>query len=124
MKELLLPQISYPLPKVKRLPLREQPAYRLTHNPDTCNLTELLAVLVGGAKQIEIAEALLDRFGSIRRLHQADLTEIAGVKGIGQGTALRLKAALEMGKRAILETVDERLATTNRRTPLPCCSMR
>ena len=110
MKELLLPQISYPLPKVKRLPLREQPAYRLTHNPDTCNLTELLAVLVGGAQQIEIAEALLDRFGSIRRLHQAHLTEIAGVKGIGQGTALRLKAALEIGKRAILETVDERPA--------------
>ena len=108
MNELFKLQIPYPLPKLNRLPLREQPAYRMTHNPDACNLTELLAVLVGGSKQIEIAEALLERFESIRKLHQAHATEIASIKGIGQGTALRLKAALELGKRAILETEDER----------------
>jgi DNA repair protein RadC len=108
MNDLFKLQIPYPLPKLKRLPLREQPAYRMTRNPDACNLTELLAVLVGGSKQIEIAEALLERFESIRKLHQAHATEIASIKGIGQGTALRLKAALELGKRAILETEDER----------------
>jgi DNA repair protein RadC len=108
MNELLQLQIPYPLPKLKRLPLREQPAYRMTRNPDACNLTELLAVLVGGPQQIEIAEALLERFASIRKLHQAHAAEIASIKGVGQGTALRLKAALELGKRAILETEDER----------------
>ncbi len=70
MNELFQTQSEYPLPRLKRLPLREQPAFRVSQNPDACNLIELLAVLVGGSQQIEIAEALLDRFGSIRQLHQ------------------------------------------------------
>ena len=97
MNELLQLQIPYPLPKLKRLPLREQPAYRMTRNPDACNLTELLAVLAGGPHQIEIAEAILEHFTNIRKLYQAHAVEIASVKGVGQGTALRLKAALELG---------------------------
>jgi DNA repair protein RadC len=108
MCELLQLQIPYPLPKLKRLPLREQPSYRMTHNPDACNLTELLSVLIGGQHQIETAEALLEHFTNIRKLHQAHAEEIASIKGIGQSTALRLKAALELSKRAVLETVDER----------------
>ena len=108
MYELLQLQIPYSLPKLKRLPVREQPSYRMTHNPDACNLTELLAVLAGGPHQIEIAEAILEHFTNIRKLYQAHAVEIASVKGVGQGTALRLKAALELGKRAVLETEDER----------------
>ena len=108
MYELLQLQIPYSLPKLKRLPLREQPSYRMTHNPDACNLTELLAVLAGGPHQIEIAEAILEHFTNIRKLYQAHAVEIASVKGVSQGTALRLKAALELGKRAVLETEDER----------------
>jgi len=65
-------------------------------------------VLAGGPHQIEIAEAILEHFTNIRKLYQAHAVEIASVKGVGQGTALRLKAALELGKRAVLETEDER----------------
>ena len=108
MNELFKLQSPYPLPKLKCLPLREQPAYRVSQKPDACNLVELLAVLVGGKEQIEVAEALLGRFGSIRRLHQAHISEIADINGIGQSTAVRLKAALALGKKAVLETEDER----------------
>lgn len=108
MNELLKLQTPYPLPKLKCLPLREQPTYRVSQNPDACNLVELMAVLVGGQQQIEVAEALLRRFGSIRQLHQAHISEIASINGIGQGTAVRLKAALALGKKAMLETEDER----------------
>ncbi|MBE0411802.1 MAG: hypothetical protein IBX69_18905 [Anaerolineales bacterium] len=108
MNELFQIQNPYPLPKLKRLPLREQPAYRVSQNPDACNLVELLAALAGGSQQIEIAEALLERFGSIRRLHQAHIIEIGRIHGIGQQTAIRLKAALALGKKAMLETEQER----------------
>ena len=108
MNELFQLPTPYPLPKLKRLPLREQPAYRVSANPEACNLTELLAALVGGPQQIEIAEALMERFGNIRRLHQAHVGEIAAIKGMGQQTSVRLKAALALGKRAMLETDDER----------------
>jgi len=58
----------YDQPKLKSLPLREQPAYRVSQNADACNLTELLAAVIGGQRQIETSEALLERFdGDIRR---------------------------------------------------------
>jgi DNA repair protein RadC len=80
--------------------LREQPAYRIAQNATACNLTELMAAVIGGQRQIEIAQALLARFdGDIRRLYQAHPLELAKVKGISQATAVRIKAALNLGLR-------------------------
>ena len=91
---------AYPAPLLKTMPLREQPAYRITQNARACNLIELLAAVIGGQKQIEIAQALMARFdGNIRRLYQAHPAEIAKVKGISQATAIRIKAALNLGLR-------------------------
>ena len=90
----------YEQPKLKSLPLREQPAYRVSQDPAACNLTELLAAVIGGQRQIEISEALLARFdGDIRRLYRAHPAELAAVKGISQTTAVRIKAALNLGLR-------------------------
>ena len=98
---LLLQTIStYEQPKLKSMPLREQPAYRVAQNATACNLTELMAAVIGGQKQIEIAQTLLARFdGDIRRLYQAHPVELAKVKGINQMTAVRIKAALNLGLR-------------------------
>jgi DNA repair protein RadC len=70
---------QYDQPKLKTLPLREQPAYRVSQNAAACNLTELLAVVIGGPRQIEISQALL--------------------AGIGPATAVQIKAALNLGLR-------------------------
>ncbi len=72
------PQIhpAYDLPRLKLLPLREQPAYRLAANSESCNLPELLAVIIGGPQQIEIAESLLARFANLTRLQQATLAKL------------------------------------------------
>jgi DNA repair protein RadC len=59
-----------------------------------------MAAVIGGARQIEIAQDLLARFdGDIRRLFQAHPAELANVKGISQVTAVRIKAALNLGLR-------------------------
>ncbi len=95
----------YEEPRLKALPLREQPAYRIAQNATACNLTELMAAVIGGQKQIEIAETLLSRFdGDIRRLYRAHPMELARVKGISQATAIRIKAALNLGLRLSLPT--------------------
>jgi len=101
---LLLQSIStYDQPKLKSMPLREQPAYRVAQNATACNLTELMAAVIGGQKQIEIAQTLLARFdGDIRRLYQAHPAELVKVKGINQTTAIRIKAALNLGLRLSL----------------------
>ncbi len=99
---------TYPQPKIKTLPLREQPAYRVTANAAACSLSELLAAVIGGTQQIEIAEALLARFGGdIRRIYHAHVSEVASVHGVGQQTAVRIKAALSLGLK-LQEPADER----------------
>jgi DNA repair protein RadC len=97
---LLQVQSPYSIHKLKTLPLRDQPAYRVTSNAAACSLAELLAAVVGGAQQIEVAEGLLSRFGGdIQRMYKANVAEIAQVHGIGQQTAVRLKAALALAIR-------------------------
>ena len=84
--------------KLKTLPLRDKPAYRVSVNTAACSLAELLAAVVGGTQQIEIAEGLLAHFsGDVQRIYKASVTELASVHGIGQQTAVRLKAALALG---------------------------
>ena len=100
-------QPAYELPKLKLRPLREQPAYRVAHNAAACNLVELLAAVVGGAQQIEIAEELLKRFKCLTGLHRANIAEIAAVSGIGQSTAASLVASLELGKRLAMDVPEE-----------------
>ncbi len=103
MNTLLQITTAYAQPKLKSMPLREQPAYRVTQNATACNLTELMAAVVGGAKQIEIAQELMAHFNNdIRRLYQAHPAELAKVKGINQATAVRIKAALNLGLRLSL----------------------
>ena len=103
MNTLLQITTVYAQPKLKSMPLREQPAYRVTQNATACNLTELMAAVVGGAKQIEIAQELMAHFNNdIRRLYQAHPAELAKIKGINQATAVRIKAALNLGLRLSL----------------------
>ncbi|MBI5955333.1 MAG: DNA repair protein RadC [Chloroflexi bacterium] len=97
---LLQPMPTYEQPQLRSMPLREQPAYRIAQNATACNLTELMAAVIGGQKQIETAQALLTHFnGDIRRLYRAHPAELAKVKGINQATAVRIKAALNLGQR-------------------------
>lgn len=105
----LLLQIEsiYDQPKLKSLPLREQPAYRVSQNAAACNLGELLAAVIGGPKQIELSQAVLTYFNNdIHRLYQAHPAELAKVKGINQGTAVRIKAALNLGLRLHIPSED------------------
>ena len=56
-----IPQ-EYKPTRLKTLPLRDQPAYKVASNPLACNLSELLASVIGGPHQIETAEALMTAF--------------------------------------------------------------
>jgi DNA repair protein RadC len=87
-------------PKLAHLPLREQPAYRVKTDPEACTLVELLASVVGGQRQIEIAEALVAKFGGLRGLVNATPYELtSSVSGVGESTAVRLKASLGLAQR-------------------------
>jgi DNA repair protein RadC len=91
----------YDSPRLKHLPIREQPAFRVGVNSDACSLAELLAVIIGGANQIESAERLLVQFGTVQKIAHAHTVELEKVPGISNLTALRLKAALALGRKLL-----------------------
>jgi DNA repair protein RadC len=98
---------AYKPAKLKTLPLRDQPAYKLVTTPTACTLTELLANVIGGPTQIETAEALLNTYTSnLQRIYNASIPELAHVPGIGQTCALRIKAALTLARR-LYDPTDE-----------------
>jgi DNA repair protein RadC len=94
--------------KLKTLPVRETPAYRVSADAASCSLSELLAAVIGGTQQLEIADALLARFtGDLQRIYHAPVQQIASIHGLGESTAIRLKAALALGLR-LCEPREER----------------
>jgi len=91
---------AYKPTKLKTLPLRDQPAYRVASNPLGCTLAELFAAVIGGPQQIETSEALISRYnGNVQRIYKASAEELAQTHGVGQQTAIRLKAALTLAMR-------------------------
>jgi DNA repair protein RadC len=65
---------------------------------------ELVALLLGtgsaGRCTLSIAGDLVDRFGGLAGLAQAEPTALQGVPGVGPARAVRVHAALEAGRRA------------------------
>jgi len=98
----------YPLPLLRTLPLREQPGARVRSDSTACTTLELLASVIGGPRQIEIAQRLLTHFGSLHQVFAASALELADLDGIGPTTAARLKAALELGTRLAASPSEQR----------------
>jgi DNA repair protein RadC len=91
------------------LPVRERPVYRLHRvGAASVSLTELLAAAIGGSRQIEIAQALLQRYDTLADIARVSPQELAQVDGLGPARAAALKAALELGRRLTLEEVGEK----------------
>lgn len=92
---------------VQSLPLRERPASRLSYvGSESVSQVELLAVLIGGPDQLEIAQAVVQRFGDT--LDHVLLEELMTIPGIGAATAARIQAAVELGKRIAHAPDDDR----------------
>jgi DNA repair protein RadC len=84
---------------VLALPVKERPAYRATYHAEVCTTTELLAAVIRGPDQIEIASDLITRFGDIHGIVAANDVELKETLGIGTARAGSLIAAFELGRR-------------------------
>ena len=75
---------------------------------------ELLALILrSGSAQgsaLELAQALLTRFVSLRGLADATIDELTSVHGVGLAKAAEIKAALELARRLQIEAAGERPA--------------
>lgn len=99
--------VSYSPPKLKLLALRETPAQRSLNDSAACTNIELLSAVIGGPKQIEIAEAIAGHFkGDLHLLFQASVVELISISGVGEATAARIKSALALSRRLSMTNMD------------------
>ncbi len=100
-------------PRIKDLPLSERPRERLEHyGAGALSTSELLAIIlrtgVGGENVINLASRILAQFGGLRGLAKADFAQISALKGMGQAKTAQLKASLELGRRLLTASPEER----------------
>jgi DNA repair protein RadC len=99
--------VSYTPPKLKLLALRETPAQRSLTDSSACTNLELLSAVIGGPKQIEIAEAIAAHFkGDLHLLFQASVVELVSIPGVGEATAARIKSALALSCRLSMTNME------------------
>lgn len=89
----------------------ERPRERLARlGSKSLSNAELLAILLGsgvaGENAVQVAQRLLDTFDGVTGLHRADFDDVCAQHGIATARTATIKAALELGFRMKLETID------------------
>jgi len=90
---------------IRDWPADERPREKLLERGESA-LTdaELLAIFlrtgVTGKSAVDLARELLDRFGGLSRLCQADQAQICAAPGLGPAKYAQLRAVMEMARRA------------------------
>ncbi|MFZ0533421.1 MAG: UPF0758 domain-containing protein, partial [Anaerolineales bacterium] len=98
---------------IKDLKEEERPRERLAKlGPQSLSTAELLAILlrvgVVGETAVQVGQRLLQTFGGISGIHRASFDELSFQKGIKLAKAAQIKAAIELGRRLVLESPEER----------------
>jgi DNA repair protein RadC len=96
------------------LPADERPREKLlTRGPDALTNAELVALILNTGSQGESVLTLAQRIlsesgGGLRGLARRDLDALMSIRGLGPAKAVKLAAALEIGRRLGALTPDER----------------
>jgi DNA repair protein RadC len=96
---------------IKDWPADERPREKLLdHGANTLSDAELLAIFLRtglpGKSAVDLAQELLEDFGSLRALMQADCATFTQVKGLCNAKYAQLQAVLEMARRHTFEELD------------------
>lgn len=98
---------------MKALAARDRPREKLERNGAAAlGDNELLAVVIGAGTHrhdsLELANAVLERAGGLHAVVSCSQDELRAVPGVGPVRAVRVMAALELGRRTLLRSPDER----------------
>lgn len=93
-------RLAPPRRRIRDLPASDRPLYRLEqHGSGVLSNAELLALVLGSAEALDVAQELLIRFGSLHRLARARRSALTNIRGIGPAQAARLASVLELSRR-------------------------
>ena len=90
--------------RIKDLPDDERPRERMVaKGADALKNSELIAILLRtglkGVSAIQVAEQLLQKFGTLSNLSRAGIPDLRQIKGVGRDKAIALKAAFTLARR-------------------------
>ena len=96
--------------KIADWPAMDRPREKLlAKGPASLSDAELLAIFlrtgVNGRSAVDISRELLMRYHSLRSLVDATQAELCGMPGLGLAKFVQIKAALELGRRYLEETL-------------------
>ncbi len=99
---------------IRDLPTSERPRERLRdHGAAYLSNAELIAILLRtgtpAENVVDLASHLLSRFGGLDGISRASFQELSSVHGIGEAKTAQLKAALELGRRLLASTSEDRV---------------
>ena len=100
-------------PTIKELPSSERPRERLLeYGVGALSTAELLAIILRTGTRDEnvilLSQRILARFGNLAGMVQASMAEMIAEHGLGPAKVAQLKAALELGRRMLVESPEER----------------
>ncbi|OGO37655.1 MAG: hypothetical protein A2W35_08520 [Chloroflexi bacterium RBG_16_57_11] len=101
--------------RITDLEVSERPRERLAKvGPQALSTAELLAILlrvgVPGENAVQVGQRLLQELGGLSGIHRAEFDEVCKQHGIGTAKAAQIKAAIELGRRLLLESPEDRPA--------------
>lgn len=105
-------------PTIHEMPVGERPRERLEHyGAAALSKAELLAIIlrvgVKGQSVLHLAYALLAKYDGLMGLARASFAELCAEHGLGPAKTTQLKAALELGRRLLIESPDARPQVTS-----------
>jgi DNA repair protein RadC len=106
---------TYATYRITDLDQAERPRERLAKlGPQALSTAELLAILlrvgVPGENAVQVGQRLLQSLGGLAGLQRASYEEVCNQHGIGPAKAAQIKAAIELGRRLVVEAPEERIA--------------
>ena len=100
-------------PLIRDLPTGERPRERLIRAGEgALSTSELLAIILrtgtGGESALDMASRLLSSYGGLAGLARASFAELLAERGMGEAKTSQLKSALELGRRMLLSSPEDR----------------
>jgi len=102
-------QVSQTGLKVRDLPASERPVNRVRAvGPENLSTFELIAAVLGTPDALNQAQQVIGTFERLGNLVQAKEEEITTIDGLGPSSAARLQAALELSRRMMRESLEDK----------------
>jgi DNA repair protein RadC len=106
---------------IKTWPKDDRPREKLLNvGASMLSAAELMAILLGSGttdeSAVDLSKKILNQIGGLPKLQKKELSHFITFKGVGEAKAVRILAALELGKRCMMSNAEQVYKITSSRS--------